>query len=151
MQSRIRPLGTGLHDCRGEGSKIVHLFGDDGMHDFKIQVDVFVNGHVAETDHLLHVLSQVYWKNSSSLQEREGITAVLRYPKLPLADHVHSKVDGCFTCTLKIENDGILLGLIGDKVLHVSCVFLLDAPKATLDAGGFVHDHVVSHTLVRAS
>lgn len=121
------------------------------MDDFKIQAGVFMNGHVAETHHPLHSNCELCWKDASSLEEGKCITAILRHAKLPLTHHVHGQIDGRFTGALKIEDDGILLSLIGDKVLFVSCVFLLDGPKATLDAGGLVQDHVVSHTPARAS
>ena len=55
-----------------------------------------------------------------------------------------------FAGSLKIEDDGVLFGLIGDEILVVPGILFENALKAALDAGGFVEDDVVSHTPARS-
>ncbi len=117
----------------------------------QIQAGVFMHGHVAEADHVLHAGGQIGWDNARCLQKSKCVTRVLWNAKLPLAHNIHSEIDGRFASPLKIQHDRVLLGLIRNEVLLVSGVFILNALKASLDAGGFVKNYIVSHTPARAS
>jgi hypothetical protein len=82
---------------------------------------------------------------TGGLQEGEGIPAVLREAEPPTADDIHGQVDGGFTGPLKVQDDGVLLGLIRSQILLVSGILFNDALKASLDGGGFVENDVVNH------
>jgi hypothetical protein len=66
-----------------------------------------------------------------------------------LADDIHGEIDRGFAGTLKIQDDRILLGLIGNEVLLVPGQFLVNALPTSLDVGGFIENDVVSHTPTR--
>jgi len=118
------------------------------MNDLQVPPGVFVHGYVAEADHLLHLGCEIGRQDAGGLQERKCVAAILWDAKLTLADEIHGQVDCRFTGLLKIEHDGILLGLIRFEIAPVSREFSLNALKTSFDAGGFVEDHVVSHTPV---
>lgn len=108
-----------------------------------------MNRDVAEADHLLHAYCEIGWQNARGLQEGKCVTTFLRQSQPPLADHVHGQIDGCFAGALEIEDDRVLFRLIREQMGIVSIVLLEDPPKASLDAGGFVENDIVSHTPTR--
>jgi arabinogalactan endo-1,4-beta-galactosidase len=59
--SAIACLGKRFDDCRGERSEILQLFGNDGVDYIQVQAGVFVYGHIAKADHVLHSGCQIGW------------------------------------------------------------------------------------------
>ena len=47
-------LRAGFDDGRGELAKVIQVFGDDRVHDVEIQAGIFVDGDIAEADHVLY-------------------------------------------------------------------------------------------------
>jgi len=72
------------------------------MNDLQVQPGVFVNGDVAETDHLLHLGCEIGRQDAGGLQEGKCVAAFLRGSKAALVDHVQSEVNGGLASSLKI-------------------------------------------------
>ena len=69
------------------------MFSDDCEDDVEIEAGVFVHGHVAEADHVLHAGGYVGGKNPCGLEQRKGVATFLRQAQSAPADDVHSKID----------------------------------------------------------
>jgi hypothetical protein len=138
LTSSIAELGKCFDDGRGERSEIAQLFGDNGVDHIQIQASVFVHGHVAEADHVLHSGCQIGWYDARCLQRGKSVTTVLWHAKLPLAHAIHGEVDGGFAGPLQIQDDGVLFGLIRDEVLLVPCIFVQNALEAPLDGAALL-------------
>ena len=88
------------------------------MNHIQIQAGIFVHGHVAEADHVLHSSCQVDWYDARGLQKSKCVTRVLWDAELPLAHDIHSEINGG-AGPLQIQDDGVLLGLIRNEIVLV--------------------------------
>ncbi len=121
------------------------MLGDDGSHHIQIEAGVFMHGHVSKTDHSLHAVGKISRKNTRGLQKRKCITALLWHAELPVTDGIHGKIDRGFARALKIQDNGVLLGLILNKIPVGTSVFFFNATNTPFDACGLVEDDIISH------
>jgi len=131
-----------VHDF-SEGKQVIQVPLNHRDDDFRVELAILVNGHIAKSHHTLQLAGKGGLDESFSLQYGEGVAAFGRHTKTLLTDHHIGQVNADFARPQRVEYGHILHVEVLTETTYGPGSRIPGPADATLQTGDLLDENII--------